>query len=90
MNDDKLLKKTYAGVVEDNDDPKRLGRVKVRVFEVYHDIPTDDIPWASPWKDLNGEKFILPDKGKVVTVVFENGSLYKPEYIYSEHYNINL
>jgi len=90
MNDDKLLKKTYAGVVEDNDDPKRLGRVKVRVFEVYHDIPTDDIPWASPWKDLNGEKFILPEKGKVVTVVFENGSLYKPEYIYSEHYNINL
>lgn len=90
MDEDILLKKTYAGVVEDNNDPKRLGRVKVRVFEVYSEIETEDIPWASPWKDLNGEKFILPEKGKVVTVIFDNGDLYKPEYIYSEHFNLNL
>lgn len=90
MDEDILLKKTYAGIVEDNNDPKRLGRVKVRVFEVYSEIETQDIPWASPWKDLNGENFILPEKGKVVTVIFENGDLYKPEYIYSEHFNINL
>ena len=90
MDEDILLKKTYAGIVEDNNDPKRLGRVKVRVFEVYSEIETEDIPWASPWKDLNGENFILPEKGKVVTVIFENGDLYKPEYIYSEHFNLNL
>lgn len=90
MNDDIFLKKTYAGIVEDNNDPKRLGRIKVRVFEVYSDIETQDIPWASPWKDLNGENFILPERGKVVTVIFENGDLYKPEYIYAEHFNINL
>ena len=82
--------RTYIGVVEDNQDPENLGRVKIRVFNVFEDMPVDDIPWASPWKDLNGNEFNVPEKGKVLTVIFESGNIYKPEFIYSEHYNINL
>lgn len=82
--------KTYIGVVENNNDPKKLGRIKVRVLDVFDDISSDDIPWASPWKDLNGNGFNLPEKGKIVTVIFDQGNLYKPEFLYSEHYNINL
>lgn len=82
--------KTYIGIVEDNDDPKKLGRCRIRVVDIYDEIPVEDIPWASPWKDLNGNEFNVPEKGKVVTVIFDAGNLYKPEYIYSEHYNINL
>ena len=48
------------------------------------------MPWAKPWKDLNGNGFNIPDIGKVVTVVFESGNEYKPEYIYSDHFNVNL
>ena len=82
--------KTYIGVVEDNDDPKKLGRVRIRVLDIFDEIPIEDIPWANPWKDLNGNGFNVPEKGKIVTIVFDQGNIYKPEFLYSEHYNINL
>ena len=82
--------KTYIGVVEDNEDPKRLGRVKARVLDVFDNTKIEDIPWANPWKDLAGNDFALPEKGKVVIVVFENANLNSPEFIHSDHYNVNL
>jgi len=82
--------KTYVGVVEDCEDPKKIGRVKIRVFDVFDDVPVEDLPWANPWKDLAGNGFAVPEKGKVVTVVFENGDQNSPEFISSDHYNINL
>ena len=82
--------KSYVGVVEDNNDPKKLGRVRVRVLNVFDDLSVDDIPWARPWKDLNGNGFNIPDKGKIVTVIFESANIYKPEYISADHFNINL
>jgi hypothetical protein len=82
--------RTYIGIVEENEDPKKLGRCRIRVIDIFDDIPKDDIPWATPWKDLNGNAFNLPEKGKIVTVIFDSGNIYKPEYIYADHYNINL
>lgn len=82
--------KTYVGIVEDNNDPKKMGRVKVRVLDVFDNTPLEDIPWANPWKDLSGDHFALPDKGKVVTVVFEDANTNNPEFIFSDHYNVNL
>ena len=82
--------KTYIGVVEDNNDPQKLGRCKIRVFNVFDDVPLENIPWANPWKDLAGNGFALPEKGKVVTVVFENSDTNSPEFISSDHFNINL
>ncbi len=82
--------KTYVGVVEDNQDPNRIGRVKIRVMGIFDDIPLEDIPWAMPWKDLNGNEFNVPEIGKVVIVIFDDGNENNPEFIYSDHYNINL
>lgn len=82
--------KTYIGVVVDNNDPKKIGRCRIRVVNIFDDIPETDIPWASPWKDLNGNAFNVPDVGKVLTVIFDSGNIYKPEYICAEHFNINL
>lgn len=39
----------FIGVVEDRDDPVKLGRVRVRAFGYHGDasgIPTEDLPWA--------------------------------------------
>jgi hypothetical protein len=82
--------KTYIGKVEDNKDPQKLGRLKIRVMDVYDDLSLEDIPWASPWKDLNGNEFNVPDIGKVLIVVFEQADEYKPEFIFSDHFNTNL
>jgi hypothetical protein len=83
--------KTYIGIVENNIDPDRLGRIKIRVLDVHSDDEeVDNLPWSSPWKDLSGDGFFVPDKGKIVTVVFEDGDPNLPEYIYSDHYNVNL
>lgn len=82
--------KTYVGVVQQNDDPKKLGRVKVRVLGIFDKMELKDIPWATPWKDLNGNGFNVPEIGKLVTVVFDSENEYKPEYIYADYYNINL
>ena len=42
----------WTGVVEDRDDPEKLGRCRVRIFG-YHtsdtrELPTKDLPWAIP------------------------------------------
>ena len=90
MNRDKLKNETFLGLVVDNNDPKKLGRCKVRVFQVFDKLETQDIPWAMPWKDLNGNEFTVPEVGKYVSVVFDQGNKYTPEYIYAQNFNVNL
>ena len=40
----------YYGIVEDILDPKKLGRVKVRIVNVHNkdrnEVPTKDLPWS--------------------------------------------
>ena len=40
----------FTGVVEDRDDPEKLGRVRVRAVGYHTDnldeIPTKDLPWS--------------------------------------------
>jgi len=89
-NDEYLKNKIFVGLVEDNIDEKRKGRVRVRVQGVFNDIELEHIPWASPFRGLDGKDFRVPAIGKIVNVVFPEGNLYDPQYTYSENYNINL
>ena len=50
MNNEKFC--WFQGVIEDRDDPLQMGRVKIRCLG-YHtenkqDLPTGDLPWATP------------------------------------------
>jgi hypothetical protein len=85
-----LQKNFYVGVVEDNKDPNRKGRIKVRVQTLYHSIPVEDIPYAHPFASLSGKEFQIPAIGKLVNILFLSDDLYSPYYIYSENYNVNL
>lgn len=46
----------FQGVVEDRNDPMKLGRVRVRILGLHTDnkekIPTDDLPWAYPMQPI--------------------------------------
>jgi hypothetical protein len=85
-----LDRKVYLGIVEEINDPRRLGRVKVRVQTIFESIPTDHIPWARPYADLDGKSFEIPSIGKIVNVSFENGNIYSPYYLSPTTFNINL
>lgn len=53
-----MMNNVFFGIVENRDDPLRLGRCKVRIFGVHSeskvDIPTEDLPWATPIMPLTG------------------------------------
>jgi hypothetical protein len=76
--------KNYIGKIEDNNDPDKLGRCKVRVFGVFGDeINTDDLPWAIPENGFVGSKigsFIVPNIDTVVRVYFDQNNIYSPIY----------
>ena len=46
----------FVGVVEDRNDPKYLGRVRVRCLGLHTDdnikLPTSDLPWAHPMNPI--------------------------------------
>jgi len=89
-NEEYLKNKIFVGLVEENIDEKRKGRCRVRVQGVFNNIELEHIPWASPFRTLDGKGFCVPAIGKIVNVIFPQGNLYEPQYIYSENYNINL
>lgn len=46
----------WTGVVEDRDDPEKLGRCRVRIFGFHTPdttlLPTSDLPWATPLQSI--------------------------------------
>ena len=77
----------YRGQVEDIDDPKKLGRVRVRVPGAHGDnsqTPSGILPWARPITlspISHGRGSVnLPDKGDIVWVFFEGGNKRFPLY----------
>ena len=82
---------TYAGIVERNKDPLKLGRLKIRVPHVYGSsatgsgyIATNDLPWALPaglpagGSSASGGFSQLPTTGDKVWVRFLDGEPEKP------------
>ena len=81
----------YVGLVERNNDPEKLGRVKVRVPHVYGSVGSEsgavsvnDLPWALPLglpaggSAMSGGMDWLPEPGDQVCVQFLDGEPEKP------------
>ena len=79
--------KTYIGIVEDVKDPKKLGRCKIRVFSLFDDLKTEDLPWAKPssnstffGKAGKAGAISIPKNGAMVKVQFDQGDIYSPMF----------
>jgi len=69
----------WVGVVEDRNDPEKIGRCRVRIFGIHAEdislIPTEDLPWAVPIYSVNSsDTFSAPKEGEFVMGFFLDGS----------------
>ena len=76
--------KSYLGVIVDINDPLKQGRARVKVFGIFDDLPTEDIPWAEPGTaseyfggGKGGGAVSIPRIGTVVYCSFEGENYYK-------------
>lgn len=68
----------YRGIVTDNGDPKKLGRLRARVPEVLDTVETG---WALPCAPYAGHQsgaFTVPSPGAGVWIEFESGVVSRP------------
>ncbi len=77
----------YLGEVVDINDPLKEGRCRIKVFTIFDDLATEDIPWSIPihkpsffGQDGKAGAVSIPKLGSIVGVRFNNGDLYSPEY----------
>jgi len=79
---------SYLGCVEDNNDPEKLGRVKVRVAP-YSELSTEALPWAYPELGSHGNSanyggLNVPEIGSQVRVRFPSRDFTAPYYTGAE------
>lgn len=88
----------YRGVVEDNNDPLKAGRVRVRIHGIHtpkvikdelEGIPTNELPWAEPCMPIQEGsisgfgQWSVPLQGSHVMLFFENSNPTQPRYFAS-------
>jgi phage baseplate assembly protein gpV len=88
----------YRGVVEDNKDPLKAGRVRVRIHGLHtpkkiksetEGIPTNELPWAEPCMPIHEGSvsgfgaWAVPLQGSQVMLFFENENASQPRYFAS-------
>lgn len=87
---DDLDSTSWIGEVVDIADPLKIGRVKIKVFGKFDQIPTEHIPWAYPANNMTagsgtgGGFFSVPKLKSLVAVRFDNGNIYHPEYTFQQ------
>lgn len=85
----------FRGVVEDNVDPLKAGRVRIRIHGIHtssiiksdiEGIPTDELPWSEPCMPIHEGSvsgfgsWNVPLQGSHVMIFFENSNPLQPRY----------
>jgi hypothetical protein len=67
----------WTGVVESRQDPKKVGRIRVRILGSHTDdkalVPTEDLPWAFVMVPLNDTSSLQVKEGDVVVGFYLDG-----------------
>jgi hypothetical protein len=82
----------YEGIVEDNQDPSKIGRCKIRIPELHgvdgsdFTLDTDVLPWFQPnvhsYAGYNAGNLNIPPLGSVVNVLIQESDDTEPKYMY--------
>jgi len=80
----------WLGEIVDNKDPRNLGRCKVKVYGKFDLLETESIPWATPMNRDHVGAHSIPRIGDIVSVRFDNGNIYHPEYWFQINQNKEL
>ena len=81
-----FIGKSWIGVVENTEDPLKMGRVKVRIFGYHTEdliaLPTAALPWCTLMTGPNAAgSFNVPEAGAYVTGYFADGESTQNPYI---------
>lgn len=86
----------HLGVCEDNNDPQKLGRIRIRIFGLHTEvknqsdtegIPTEDLPWCVPIFPITGSSnsglgvFSVPTNGSLIAVIPQDDNLQRWFYL---------
>jgi hypothetical protein len=67
----------WVGIIEDRNDPLKMGRLKVRAVGWHPDdkmnLPTSDLPWATPMLPTNNINVYAPREGDMAVGFFSDG-----------------
>ena len=67
----------WVGIIEDRNDPLKMGRLKVRAVGWHPDdkmnLPTSDLPWATPMIPTNNINVYSPREGDMAVGFFSDG-----------------
>lgn len=80
---EKKFTERWTGKVVNNEDPLKMGRVRVRVFGFYDKVKDVMLPWALPecgYVGASTSNLVVPEVDTNVRGYFENGDPYKPIY----------
>ena len=78
---------TYIGSVVDNNDPKKLQRVKVRIHDIHRNVEDKYLPWCLPLSLLTASNTTIGKFGPVPTlnsrvyIAYLDDSPYYPVYM---------
>lgn len=85
LKDPSKLTGMYRAIVEDNQDPLGIGRVRIRLPMLHGSrsdgVPTSSLPWSSTCNSTSGcgyGSYMVPEVGETVVVTFEDENPYKP------------
>jgi hypothetical protein len=85
----------YKGVVEDNKDPEKRGRIRARIIGIHTNVkeisdtmgvPTSSLPWVEPVLSpfegaISGFGiWSIPVQGSHIYIFFESGNIMQPRY----------
>lgn len=77
--------RNHKAIIVDNNDPEKLGRVKIRI-PGFIEGSDEDLPWSYPTPEIfqggskRSLKMSVPKKGTHINVSFPDGNLYNPRY----------